>query len=88
MATINGAGWRLSLPAGFPAKKHKACGCESGAIARGFVGDGPVTVIVQVKQLETGFRGREGHLTSGEYRLEVPDRRGRPRLARLDVQLA
>ena len=55
MATINGAGWRLSIPAGFSAKKHKAFGYESGAIARGFVGDGPVTVIVQVKQLETGF---------------------------------
>ena len=55
MATINGDGWRLSLPAGFPAKEHKAFGYESGAIARGFVGDGPVTVTVQVKQLETGF---------------------------------
>jgi hypothetical protein len=55
MATINGAGWRLSIPAGFSAKKHKAFGYESGAIARGFVGDGPVTVTVQVKQLETGF---------------------------------
>ena len=55
MATIDGAGWRLSLPAGFPAKEHKAWGYESGVIARGFVGDGPVTVIVQVKQLETGF---------------------------------
>jgi len=55
MATINGDGWRLSLPAGFPAKEHKAYGYDSGAIARGFVGDGPVTVIVQVKKLETGF---------------------------------
>ena len=55
MATIGGAGWRLSLPAGFPAKEHNAWGYESGAIARGFVGDGPVTVIVQVKQLATGF---------------------------------
>jgi hypothetical protein len=55
MATINGAGWRLSLPVGFPAKQHKAWGYEVGAIARGFVGDGPVTVTVQVKQLETGF---------------------------------
>jgi hypothetical protein len=55
MATITGAGWRLSLPDGFPSKEHKASGYESGAIARGFVGDGPVTVIVQVKQLETGF---------------------------------
>ena len=55
MATIDGAGWRLSLPAGFPAKEHKAWGYESGVIARGFVGDGSVAVIVQVKQLETGF---------------------------------
>ena len=55
MPTIDGAGWRLSLPAGFPAKEHKAWGYESGVIARGFVGDGPVAVIVQVKQLETGF---------------------------------
>jgi hypothetical protein len=55
MATINGDGWRLSLPAGFPAKEHKAYGYESGAIARGFVGDGPVTITIQVKRLETGF---------------------------------
>ena len=55
MATINGAGWRLSLPAGFPAKEHQAYGYESGAIARGFVGDGPVTITIQVKRLETGF---------------------------------
>ena len=55
MATISGAGWRLSLPAAFAMKEHKAYGYESGAIARGFVGDGPVTVTVQVKQLETGF---------------------------------
>jgi hypothetical protein len=55
MATIDGAGWRLSLPAGFPAKEHKAYGYESGVIARGFLGDAPVTITVQTKQLETGF---------------------------------
>jgi hypothetical protein len=55
MARIDGAGWRLWLPAGFPAKEHKAYGYESGAVARGFVGDGPVTVTVQVTQLATGF---------------------------------
>jgi hypothetical protein len=55
MATINGAGWQLSLPAGFPVKEHKAYGYRSGVIARGFVGDGPVTVTVQVSRLAAGF---------------------------------
>ena len=74
MATINGAGWRLSLPAGFPAKEHKAYGYESGAIARGFVGDGPVTVTVQVKQLEAGFN-EWVRLVSGHWSESEPPRR-------------
>jgi hypothetical protein len=53
--TISGTGWRLCLPAGFPAKEHKASGYESGAIARGFIGEGPVTVTIQVKHLDNGF---------------------------------
>jgi len=52
---MTGNGWRLELPAGLIAKPHKAWGYDSGAIARGWIGDAPVTVIVQVKQLEGGF---------------------------------
>jgi hypothetical protein len=71
----------MSLPAGFPAKEHKAYGYDSGAIARGFIGDGPVTVTVQVKQLETGFnqwvRGVIAHWLESEppRRVSVPGAR-------------
>jgi hypothetical protein len=86
MAKINGAGWQLSLPAGFPAKEHKAYGYESGAIARGFVGDGPVTVTVQVKQLDSGFnewvRRVSAHWLEAEppRRISVPGARDAVRI--------
>jgi hypothetical protein len=53
--TIEGDGWRVSLPDGLIAKDHAAYGYQSGAIARGWIGEAPMTVIVQVKPLETGF---------------------------------
>jgi hypothetical protein len=53
--TIEGDGWRVAIPDGLIAKDHTAYGCESGSIARGWVGEAPVTVIVQVQRLETGF---------------------------------
>ena len=45
----------MELPDGLIAKPHTAWGYDSGAIARGWIGEAPVTVIVQVKQLEIGF---------------------------------
>ena len=55
MRTIEGDGWRVAIPDGLIAKDHVAHGYESGSIARGWVGEAPMTVIVQVKALETGF---------------------------------
>ena len=53
--TIDGDGWRLQIPEGLIAKSHKAYGYDSGAIARGWIGEAPATVIVEVKALEMGF---------------------------------
>jgi hypothetical protein len=53
--SLSGDGWRLELPDGLIAKPHQAWNYDSGAIARGWIGEGPVTVIVQVKQLQGGF---------------------------------
>src|SRR3954469_18601040 len=55
MQLLTGDGWAVSLPDGLIAKDHKAYGYESGSIARGWIGEAPVTVIVQVKGLEAGF---------------------------------
>ena len=55
MKTIEGDGWRLDIPDGLIAKDHKAWDYEGGKIARGWVGDAPMTVIVQVRPLEGGF---------------------------------
>jgi hypothetical protein len=55
VAELVGDGWRLELPDGLIPKPHAAYGYESGAIARGWIGDAPVTVIVQVKPLDAGF---------------------------------
>ena len=52
---MDGDGWRVVLPEGLNAKPHKAWGYDSGSIARGWIGEAPVTVIVQTKRLETGF---------------------------------
>ena len=52
---IEGDGWRVQLPDGLIAKEHKAYGYDGGVIARGWIGEAPTTVIVQVKTLETGF---------------------------------
>jgi hypothetical protein len=52
---MDGGGWRVRIPEGLIAKPHKAWGYDSGSIARGWIGEAPVTVIVQVKRLETGF---------------------------------
>ena len=55
MKTVTGNGWRLALPEGLIAKDHRGFGYESGMIARGWIDEAPLTVVVQVKALETGF---------------------------------
>jgi hypothetical protein len=55
MRATQGDGWRLKVPDGLIVRDHKAIGYENGMIARGWIGDAPVTVIVQVKPLEMGF---------------------------------
>ena len=81
MKSIEGDGWRVQIPDGLIARAHVAYGYESGAIARGWVGDdAPMTVIVQVKPLETGFNEwvRYVHrvwLERSQERIEVPGAR-------------
>jgi hypothetical protein len=48
-------GWQIDLPSGLIAKPATALGYESGVIARGYVGDAPVTIVVQVRELARGF---------------------------------
>jgi hypothetical protein len=75
--TVEGDGWRVSVPDDLIVKDHKAHGYESGSIARGWVGDAPMTVVVQVKPLTEGFnewvrrlpRAWEEHETE---RIKVP----------------
>lgn len=86
MKTIDGDGWRVAIPDGLIAKAHQAYGYESGAIARGWIGDAPVTVIVQVKPLETGFNEWVRHLARpwlehSDERVKVP---GAADAARID----
>ena len=45
---IEGDGWRLVIPDDLIARDHIAYGYEGGSIARGWVGEAPMTVIVQV----------------------------------------
>lgn len=52
---ISGDGWQLALPPGVIAKPATARGYLSGVIARGFIGDAPVTVLAQVRDLPDGF---------------------------------
>src|SRR6478752_6274820 len=42
--TIEGDGWRVAVPDGLVAREHKAFGYEGGSIARGWVGEAPMTV--------------------------------------------
>jgi hypothetical protein len=51
----SGEGWRVEFPSGLIAKSHTAWGYDSGVIARGWIGEAPVTAVVQVTQLEAGF---------------------------------
>jgi hypothetical protein len=60
--TIEGDGWRVAIPDDLIAKEHQAYGYEGGSIARGWVGEAPMTVIVQLKALDTGFNEWVRHL--------------------------
>jgi len=72
--SMHGDGWRLRIPEGLIAKAHKAWSYDSGAIARGWIGDAPVTVIVQVRQLETGFNEWVRQVRSNWLEHEPPRR--------------
>ena len=86
MKTIEGDGWRLAIPNGLIAKDHVAYGCESGPIARGWVGEAPMTVIVQVQTLETGFNEwvRRLHRVWLEHEAKRVEVRGAADGARID----
>jgi hypothetical protein len=71
---VNGDGWCLELPDGLIAKPHTAWGYESGGIARGWIGEAPVTVIVQVTQLEIGFNAWVRGVTASWLEHEQPRR--------------
>jgi hypothetical protein len=71
---IDGDGWRLEIPTGLTAKPSRAWGYDSGMIARGWLGDAPVTVIVQVKQLETGFNAWVREVAANWLEHEAPRR--------------
>jgi hypothetical protein len=67
----------VELPDGLIAKRHQAHGYESGAIARGWIGEAPVTVVVAVRALDTGFNRwvRDLHRSWIEHdqrRIDVP----------------
>jgi len=77
LKNLEGDGWRLAIPDGLIAKDHTAYGYQSGSIARGWIGEAPVTVIVQVKALEGGFNEWVRYVTrffmdAESRRAEVP----------------
>jgi hypothetical protein len=84
--TVEGDGWRLAIPDDLIAKDHRAYGYESGCIARGWVGEAPMTVIVQVKPLETGFNEWVRQLSRSwlEHQAERVDVPGAADGARID----
>jgi hypothetical protein len=86
LKTLEGDGWRVTIPDGLIAKPHRAYGYESGTIARGWIGEAPATVIVQVKQLETGFNEavRQLHRVWLEQRVERVEVPGAADAARID----
>jgi hypothetical protein len=74
---VTGDGWAVAVPDGLIAKDHQAYGYESGAIARGWIGDAPVTVIVQVTTIDRGFNDWVRHvhrvwLEQRSERIDVP----------------
>jgi hypothetical protein len=71
---VSGDGWGVELPPGLIAKPHWAWGYESGIVARGWIGEAPVTVIVQVGKLEQGFNAWVRKLTSAWLEHEEPRR--------------
>ena len=86
MKTLEGDGWRVDVPDGLIAKDHKAYGYEGGSIARGWVGEAPMTVIVAVKPLEEGFNEwvRQLHRVWLEHRVERIKVPGAADAARID----
>lgn len=73
-ARVSGDGWGVELPYGLIAKAHRAWGYESGIVARGWIGEAPVTVVVQVRQLERGFNAWVRELAAAWLEHEEPRR--------------
>ena len=86
MKTIEGDGWRVDVPDGLIAKDHKAYGYEGGSIARGWVGEAPMTVIVAFKPLTGGFNEwvRQLHRLWLEHQVERIQVPGAADAARID----
>jgi hypothetical protein len=84
--TVEGDDWRMAVPDGLIATDHKAFGYEGGTIARGWVGEAPMTVIVQVRPLLTGFNEwvRRLYQTWLEHRVERVKVPGAEDAARID----
>ena len=74
MKPIDGDGWRLRIPDDLIAKPHKGWGYESGSIARGWIGDAPITLVVQKKRLEGGFNEWVRQLTAYWLEYDAPRR--------------
>ena len=71
-ATLEGDGWRIGLPEGLIARDHTAWGCESGSIARGWIGEAPVTVVIQRQRLDRTFNQWVKDLTAYWLEFEPP----------------
>jgi hypothetical protein len=69
----SGDGWQIELPSGVIARALTAHAYLSGAIARGYLGDAPVTIVVQVRELTGGFNRWVDEMA--EHWLEVSRRR-------------
>ena len=71
---MTGDGWRIELPPGLIARPHRAWGYESGLLARGWIAEAPVTVIVQVGTLEQGFNAWVRQVAAAWLEQEEPRR--------------
>ena len=74
MNVVVQAGWRLELPEALIVQQHVAADFESGCLARGWIGEAPLTVTVQERQLEHGFNEWVRQMTSFWLEAELPRR--------------
>jgi hypothetical protein len=77
MKRLEGDAWLVEVPGDLAAKPHRAWGYEGGVIARGWIGDAPMTVVVQERELKGSFsdwvrRVHHSWLEHSQRRVEVP----------------